>query len=87
MESIIKTIYKVVLNLGREIPIFEKYYDCLFAGGYHKECDTNIERTKNPDMCLQKIRETALSAIYEKRYYLNEIESIPWGWIQSFITI
>ena len=30
-------------------------------------------------MYLQKVRESTLSASAEKRYYTNQIESIPWN--------
>ena len=57
----------------------EEHYNCLFGGEYQKECDNYIIRSPNHEMYLQKVRNSILSKIDDKRCYINETEKIPWN--------
>ena len=48
-----------------------------------KEYDNYVIRSINHDMYNRKVRKNTLSAPEEKRWYLIEIEGIPWDWISS----
>ena len=56
----------------------EEYYISLFGGKYPKEDDTNVIRSINHDMFLQKVPKNTLSAFDEKRCCISETESTPW---------
>ena len=58
---------------------FEEFYNCLFGGEYQKECYNYIIRSLNHEMYLQKVGKSTLSLSDDKRCYINETESIPWG--------
>ena len=58
---------------------FEEYYNCLFGGEYQKECDNYIIGSLNHEMNLQKVKKSTLSLFDDKRFYINETESIPWN--------
>ena len=58
---------------------FEEYYNCLIGGEYQKECDNYFIRSLNHEMYLQKVKKSTLSLFDDKRYYVNETESIPWN--------
>ena len=58
---------------------FEEYYNCLFGGEYQKECDNYIIQSLNHEMYLQRVRKSTLSQFDDKRYFINETESIPWN--------
>ena len=57
---------------------FEEYYNCLFGGEYQKECNNYIIRSINHEMVLQEVKKSTLSLFDDKRYYINNIKSIPW---------
>ena len=58
---------------------FEEYYNCLFDGEYQKECNNYIIRSNYHEMVLQEVKKSTLSLFDDKRYFLNETESIPWN--------
>ena len=57
---------------------FEEYYNCLFGKEYQRECNNYIIRSINHEMVLQEVKKSTLSLFDDKRYYINNIESIPW---------
>ena len=57
----------------------EEYYNCLFGGNYHQECDNYIIRSINREMYLQRVKKPTLSQFDDKRCYINNIECIPWN--------
>ena len=58
---------------------FEEYYTCLFGKEYQKECNNHIIRSINHEMILQGIKKSSLSIFDDKRFYINNIENIPWN--------
>ena len=58
---------------------FEEYYTCLFGGENQKEYDSYILRSINHEMHLQEVKNSTLSIFDNKRWYINNIESIPWN--------
>ena len=56
---------------------FEEYKKCLDGEEYEKECDNYVLRSLNHEMCLYKIKKTSSSIFDDKRFYINETESIP----------
>ena len=58
---------------------FEEYYNCLFDGEYQRECNNCIIRSINHEMVLQEVKKSILSQFDDKRYFINETESIPWN--------
>ena len=59
---------------------FEEYKKCLDGGHYQQECDNYIIRSINHEMVLQKVKKSTLSIFYDKRCYINNIESKPWNY-------
>ena len=57
---------------------FEEYHNCLFGGDYEKECESDITKSRNLEMYLQKLCKNSLSPFDEKRCYIKNIESKPW---------
>ena len=58
---------------------FEEYYNCLFGREYQKERNNYIIRSINHEMVLQEVKKSTLSLFDDKRYHINETESIPWN--------
>ena len=59
---------------------FEEYKKCLDGEEYQKEeCNNYIFRSNNHEMHLQALKNSTLSFFDDKRYYINETESIPWN--------
>ena len=58
---------------------FEEYYNCLFGGDYQRERNNYFIRSINHEMVLQEVKKSTLSLFDDKRYYVNNIKSIPWN--------
>ena len=58
---------------------FEEYKKCLDGEEYLRECDNYVIRSINHGMFLQKVKISTLSIFDDKRWYTNNIESIPWN--------
>ena len=57
---------------------WEDYYNCLFDDKVQANIVTNIRSTKH---ILETVRtlKLSLSPFDDKRYYVNSIQSVPWG--------
>ena len=58
---------------------FEEYYNCLYGGTNQNECDNQNNKSNNHELYLQKVSESTLSPLDEKRCYLIGIKSILWN--------
>ena len=59
--------------------VFEEYEKCLDEKEYQRECDNEILRSINHEMCLQEIKKSTLSIFDDKRCYMNNIKRKPWN--------
>ena len=57
---------------------FEQYKKCVDGEDYQKECDDYIIRSLNHEMYLQEIKKSTLFLFDDKRYYMNNNNSLPW---------
>ena len=57
---------------------FEEYKKCLDGEDYQQECDNYVIRSINHEMVLQKVKNSTLSVLDDKRCYINNIENKPW---------
>ena len=58
---------------------FEQYYNCLMNLEYDKICTQHCIRSHDHEMFLQKLTKKSLNPFDDKRKYINEIQSMPWG--------
>ena len=74
----------IVKGYKKEIS-FDQYYNCLKNEKYDKTCKQFCIRSHDHNMFLQQITKKSLSPfddkrpLDDKRKYINEIESKPWG--------
>ena len=57
---------------------WEDYYNCLFDDKIQSNIVTNIRSTNHMINTVRTLK-LSLSPFDDKRYYLNSIESVPWG--------
>ena len=62
----------------RKIPS-EQHQKCLKNETYNKECEQFFIRSHDHEKYLQQIFKKSLSPFDDKRKYINETISIPWG--------
>ena len=55
---------------------FEVFFENYFGGDYGTECHNYIIKSISHEMSLQELTKNSPSVFNEKRFYLNEIESI-----------
>ena len=58
---------------------FDQYHKCLKKETYDRECKQYCLRSHDHDMYLQQITKKTLSPFDDKREYINETKSRPWG--------
>ena len=58
---------------------FDQNYKCLKNETYDKTCKQFWIRSHDHNMFLQQITKKPLSPFDDKRKYINNIQSIPWG--------
>ena len=58
---------------------FEEYKKCLEGEEYQRECNKYFIRSINHEKVLQEVKKSTLSIFDVKRFYINNIESIPWN--------
>ena len=68
----------IVKGYKKEIT-FDQYYSCLKNQTYDKTCKQFCIRSHDHNMYLQQITKKSLSPFDDKREYINEIYSRPWG--------
>ena len=68
----------IVKGYKKEIS-FDQYYKCLKNQTYDKTCKQFCIRNHDHGKYLQQITKKSLSPFDDKREYINEIESKPWG--------
>ena len=68
----------IVTGYKKEIA-FDQYYNCLKNETYDKTCKQFCIRNHDHDMYLQQITKKSLNPFDDKRKYINNIESTPWG--------
>ena len=69
----------IVKGYKKEIS-FDQYYKCLKNETYNKTCKQFCIRSHDHNMFLQQITKKSLSVFDDKRKYINNIQSIPWGY-------
>ena len=71
-----KNKLKSVANSQVKIINFDELCNRFIGDDYQKGSDKYVFRSINHDMYLQKVTKNFISDFDEKRYFLNEIESI-----------
>ena len=62
----------------KEIP-FDQYYKCFKKETYDKQCEQFCIRSHDHEIYLQQITKKSMSLFDDKREYINETKSRPWG--------
>ena len=80
-DNKLKCIWKGYKN---EIP-FDQNYKCLENKTYDKTCKQYCITFHDHNMFLQEITKKSLSPFDDKREYINNIESRPWGGLKLLV--
>ena len=73
-----KKFKRIVKGYKKKIS-FDQYYKCLMNQSYNKTSEQFCIRSHDHNMYLQQITKKSLSPFDDKRKYINNIQSIPWG--------
>ena len=58
---------------------FQEHKKCLDGEEYQRECDNYIIGSIIHQMYLQRVKKSTISIFGDKRFFINNIENIPWN--------